>query len=309
MNTETQINHSERIKWIEQYIRQHVHRQLTREELAQAAGYSIMHFHRIFFTHVSEPISVYVRRVRLELAARQLLESNDTVINIALVYGYETHSAFGRAFKEYFGISPTAFRQLHPQAATYLISRRLLYKQKNRKDEPSVKRILLTGMSGTGVSTVLGKLAACGFKTVDTDYDGYSEWVAVDDDSAMPGESVEPNRDWVWRADRIQKLLSTEDTDTLFLGGCSPNMRQFLPQFDHVILFSAPAEVLVERLRTRTNNPYGKEPEEMARVLGLVETVEPLLRRAADFEIDTSVSLEEVVETVLAIVRDSAGSE
>ncbi|MCB0089813.1 MAG: hypothetical protein KDE54_18025 [Caldilineaceae bacterium] len=166
-----------------------------------------------------------------------------------------------------------------------------------------MKRILLTGMSGAGVSTVLGKLAVYGFKTVDADYDGYSEWVDVDDDSAVPGESVEPNRDWVWRADRIQKLLATEDTDTLFLGGCSPNMGQFLPQFDHVILFSAPAEVLMERLRTRTNNPYGKEPEEMTRVLGLVETVEPLLRRAADFEIDTSVSLDEVVETVLTIVN------
>lgn len=166
-----------------------------------------------------------------------------------------------------------------------------------------MKRILLTGMSGTGVSTVLGVLAAHGYKTVDADYDGFSEWVNVDDDSVVPGEPVEPGRDWVWRTDRIQELLSTEDTEVLFLGGCSPNMGQFLPQFDHVILFSAPPDVLVERLRTRANNPYGKEPEEVTRVLELIETVEPLLRRASDFEIDTSASLDEVVETVLTITN------
>ena len=88
-----------------------------------------------------------------------------------------------------------------------------------------------------------------------------------------------------------------------FLGGCAENMRKFLPQLDHVILLSAPADVIVERLRTRTNNPYGKHPDEIARVLGLVETVEPLLRRVAGHEIDTSACLEDVVATLLWLVQ------
>jgi shikimate kinase len=109
-------------------------------------------------------------------------------------------------------------------------------------------------------------------------------------------------RDWVWREDRIQELLSSEDTDVLFLGGCAENMGQFLPQFDHVVLLRAPANVLVERLRTRTTNPYGKHPEEVARVLEQMDMIEPLLRRAAGQEIDTSVPLEEIVVTVLKLV-------
>ncbi len=166
-----------------------------------------------------------------------------------------------------------------------------------------MKRILITGMSGTGKSTVIGALAARGHKAVDADCDEFSEWVESTGDSGSLGSTVEADRDWVWREDRIQDLLSTEDTDVLFLGGCAENMRKFLPQFDHVVLLSAPAEVLVERLATRTNNPYGKRPDEVARVLELVETVEPLLRRVAGHEIDASAPLEEVVATLLRLTQ------
>ncbi len=166
-----------------------------------------------------------------------------------------------------------------------------------------MKRILLTGMSGTGKSTVIGELAARGYKAIDADSDEFSEWVAVIDDTRVPGSSVEPERDWVWREDRMETLLSTEDADVLFLSGCAPNMGKFLHQFDHVVLLSAPAAVIVARLGTRTNNPYGKHPDDVARVLHNLETVEPLLRRVAGHEIDTRASLEEVVATLLRLVQ------
>jgi shikimate kinase len=166
-----------------------------------------------------------------------------------------------------------------------------------------MKRILLTGMSGTGKSTVISELAARGYKAVDADCDEFSEWVVFRGESGVYGSPVKVDRDWVWREDRIQNLLSTEDTDVLFLSGCAENMRKFLPQFDHVVLLSAPPNVIVERLRTRINNPYGQHPNEIARVLGLVETLEPLLRRAAGHEIDTSACIEDVVETLLELVQ------
>jgi shikimate kinase len=164
-----------------------------------------------------------------------------------------------------------------------------------------MKRVLLTGMSGVGKSAVLEELAARGYKAIDTDYGGLSEVVSV-----PPGETtgLGPGQDWVWREDRIQDLLSTADTDVLFLGGCAPNQGKFYPQFDHIILLTAPVAVIIERLATRTTNPYGKRPEEVARVLDLIQTIEPLLRRGSQHVVDTRGPLDQVVTRVLRLVGE-----
>lgn len=153
-----------------------------------------------------------------------------------------------------------------------------------------MKRILLTGMSGTGKSTLIAALAARGHPAVDMDEPGWSEHA--------------PDGDWVWREDRVQEFLAQDAGDALFVGGCATNQVRFYPQFDAIVLLSAPAAVLIERLTTRTNNPYGKRPDELAEVLGYLETVEPLLRRRATHEIDTSAPFEDVLAAVLRLVPD-----
>ena len=150
-----------------------------------------------------------------------------------------------------------------------------------------VKRVLLTGMSGTGKSSVVRELAARGFKAVDTD-DGWSEPL--------------PDGRQRWREDAIEALLATEDTHVLFVAGCEDNQARFHAQFDHIILLSAPLEVLMGRLAGRTGNPYGKAPEELGRIVDDVEAVEPLLRRVADHEVRTTIPLDEVVTAVLRLV-------
>jgi shikimate kinase len=164
--------------------------------------------------------------------------------------------------------------------------------------------VLLTGMSASGKSTLIGELARLGYKAVDLDSDEWSQWVEVDfSGDPSSGESpVEPGRDWIWREDRVRDILSTEDADVLFLSGCAANMAKFYSQFDHIILLTAPAALIVDRLATRTNNPYGKRPEEVARVLALLQTIEPRLRRVAGHEVDTSAPLHQVVAKVLQLV-------
>lgn len=164
-----------------------------------------------------------------------------------------------------------------------------------------MKRVLLTGMSGTGKSTVIRALAARGYKAIDTDSDEWSAWTNAAGDPDASGSPGEP--DWVWREDRIQRLLSTEDAEVLFVSGCKSNQGKFYGQFDHIVLLSAPTHLIVERLATRTTNPYGKHPDELARVLRHLRTVEPLLKRGASLEVDTSVALDQVIETILAHVR------
>lgn len=161
-----------------------------------------------------------------------------------------------------------------------------------------MKRILLTGMSGTGKSTVIAELSARGYKAVDADDDGISAQVRVPEDELT---GLDPGYDWVWREERIQGILAAEDADVLFLSGCSPNQGTFSPWFDHIILLTAPDEVIVERLTTRTNNPYGQRAEEIARTLALKQSVEPILRRGASHEIDTAAPIDDVVAAVLRI--------
>ncbi len=97
-------------------------------------------------------------------------------------------------------------------------------------------------------------------------------------------------------------LLASEDTDVLFVAGCEENQARFHARFDHIILLSAPLEVLMGRLAARTSNPYGKDPGELRRIIDDVEAVEPLLRRVADHEVRTTISLNEVVTAILRLV-------
>ena len=64
---------------------------------------------------------------------------------------------------------------------------------------------------------------------------------------------------------------------------------------------SAPSEVMVERIRKRSGNPFGKSSEQLAQVLGDLESVEPLLRRGAGAEIATDRPLDEVVGDIVRI--------
>ena len=72
---------------------------------------------------------------------------------------------------------------------------------------------------------------------------------------------------------------------------------------EHVVLLSAPLEVLLERTRSRTTNPYGKSQEHQDEIRWAVLEVEPLLRRGATLELDGRrpvAELADVVEGLLA---------
>jgi dephospho-CoA kinase len=151
-----------------------------------------------------------------------------------------------------------------------------------------VKRVLLTGMSGTGKTGVIGALAALGYKAVDTD-DGWCEPL--------------PDGRQQWQERAIGELLATEDAAVLFVAGCEENQVAFHPRFDVIILLSAPAEVMIERLASRTANTYGKSSAELARVLDDLRSIEPRLRKIADHEIRTTIPLPDVVSAVLRLAE------
>ena len=153
-----------------------------------------------------------------------------------------------------------------------------------------MRAVLVTGMSGTGKSTVLRALAERGCGAVDTDEpDAEGAWVEVVD-----GEPL-------WRLDRIRALLDRPRTQPLVVQGTVANQGALYDGFDAIVLLSAPADVLVERLRTRTTNDFGKTDAEREQVLRDLADVEPLLRAGATHEVDATLPLEAVVAAVRAI--------
>jgi dephospho-CoA kinase len=136
-------------------------------------------------------------------------------------------------------------------------------------------------MSGTGKSSALAELARRGYRTVDTDEPGWKR-----------GE--------LWDEERIARLLA-EDGPTLILSGTVENQGRFYDRFDTVVLLSAPADVILERIAARTNNPWGKSPAQRDLILEQIREVEPLLRATCTHEIDASRPLADVVERLVEI--------
>lgn len=144
----------------------------------------------------------------------------------------------------------------------------------------------MTGMSGTGKSTALAELALRGFRVVETDEPGWKE--------LRHGERV-------WREDRIAELLAADGERTLYVSGCVPNQGRFYDRFDAVVLLSAPADVILSRIATRTTNNFGKSPGERAHILADLDSTEPRLRATCTHEIDASRSVDDVVGALVAI--------
>ncbi len=152
----------------------------------------------------------------------------------------------------------------------------------------------MTGMSGTGKSTALDESSRRGFRVVDTDAGGWTVW-----DQAEGG--------YVWREDLIADLLSINEGPTLYVSGTVSNQGRFYRDFDEVVLLSAPAEVLLSRVSTRTSNPHGKSLEERELMLRHLAEVEPLLRATCTHEIDATRPVGEVVAHLVEIgVEESA---
>jgi len=147
-------------------------------------------------------------------------------------------------------------------------------------------RVLLTGMSGAGKSTVLDELRRRGHLTVDTDYDGWE----------LP--------DRTWDEVRIDRLLAQHRD--LLVSGTVDNQGQFYDRFEHVVLLSAPLSVLFQRVRNRTTNPYGKSTEQQAEIATYMETVEPLLRHGATTELDGQLPVAELADVIEGLMRQTS---
>jgi hypothetical protein len=165
-------------------------------------------------------------------------------------------------------------------------------------------KILVTGQAGSGKSSVAAELRRQGFAAYDTDaMEGVTGFDYADTGLPVgPGEIEHPidfsRFSWNWRVDRLLELL--ESAGDVFICAITSNAVELAQLFDRVFVLVPDRETLAYRLRTRTNNTFGKHPAEAEGVLNHNDVIGDEWHVRGGITIDASRPLEEIVDDILA---------
>jgi gluconate kinase len=153
---------------------------------------------------------------------------------------------------------------------------------------------LIEGLSGTGKSAVYDELTRRGYCALSNDRNwGYSADPAA---ALVGGPSRHDN--WKWDKTKALEALENDVPDILFVCGSSRNRDDFLHYFSKIFNLKIDDETMMRRLADRTNNDFGKDPEEVQLMLALNRKGE---KPAGAIDIDANQPLKEVVDEILGL--------
>lgn len=125
------MNYDACIKKSIEFIENNLNNKIELKELAELVYLSKYHFHRLFRTTVGEPVAEYIRKKRLMEAAKELINTDEKIVDIALKYQFGSQETFTKAFKKLYGIPPREFRRSNVNVV--MISSRI-----NNAEKPSM---------------------------------------------------------------------------------------------------------------------------------------------------------------------------
>ena len=111
---EIQADYINRINRVFEYVDKNLESDLSLNAVSEIAFFSPFHFHRIFKFITGETLNDYITRRRIEKSVLDLLHKNISATEIAHKIGFSDNSSFSRAFKKYYGVSPTEFKKQNP---------------------------------------------------------------------------------------------------------------------------------------------------------------------------------------------------
>lgn len=174
--------------------------------------------------------------------------------------------------------------------------------------------VLVTGLPGTGKSTVCRALAADGHTAVDADWAGFSRWVdrrtgepTVDPPYPVPAGWLR-SHSWQFDPVRVRALAANPEPGTVFVCGHAENEDEVRCHFDRVVCLTVDDTTTVERLASRSTNAFGKHPDELAAVVRLNAGVAARYRRLGASIVDATRPVPEVVAAVTAAALPFSGS-
>ena len=167
---------------------------------------------------------------------------------------------------------------------------------------------LITGDAGSGKSTVAQVLARRGYRSYDTD--NMPDVTRLEDSTGRPAEWPEGPVDWSkyawnWQEAGLQKLLI--GARTAFVAAIVSNQARFYSLFEEIFVLVVDKGTLRHRLLSRTENDYGKHPDELAGILSYHPMLErELLSAPGAVAIDATKPLDAVVHEIIVRTRPNA---
>ncbi|MCR5619393.1 MAG: AraC family transcriptional regulator [Lachnospiraceae bacterium] len=99
----------ESVRKMQDYIREHIHEDITINDLAEASSFSPWHARRLFLKYLNMTPAVYIRRLRLSKSALKLRDEQVTILDVAMDMGYGSVDGYQRAFRKEFGCNPKEY--------------------------------------------------------------------------------------------------------------------------------------------------------------------------------------------------------
>ncbi|MDE6846149.1 MAG: AraC family transcriptional regulator [Lachnospiraceae bacterium] len=109
-NNALQLSYS-RLKNALNYVQKFYDREISIREVAEQCGFSESHFMKLFKEFTGTSFNAYLVNYRLDLAAKQLSETDSKIIDIAESCGFHNHSYFTRTFRKKYQRTPLAYRK------------------------------------------------------------------------------------------------------------------------------------------------------------------------------------------------------
>lgn len=167
-----------------------------------------------------------------------------------------------------------------------------------------MKNFLITGVAGTGKSTLAKELRRRGYAAYDTE-EGFSYYVdkRTGERCAYPRH---PSPQWYENHERVfderilMNLLKKHAAEPLFVSTITANQAKFYSEFDKLFLLTAPDDVITHRLGTRTNNFFGRHPLDLQRVIGRHQQFDDELVACGAITIDATRSIGQMADEILA---------
>lgn len=98
------------------HLEQHYAEPVNLQQVAEMASLSPYHFHRVFKAVTGETLADYIRRLKLANASQCLFYKKHSVTEVALDYGFSSSQSLAKAFRIYFGVTPSAIRNCNTLA-------------------------------------------------------------------------------------------------------------------------------------------------------------------------------------------------